>query len=337
MQHEIIQTHNLLDENGHVIEAGWAKQAVLTYSKDQVKETGLPGLREWDYYLIANSSFGIAMSIAANTHYSRLSLNVLDFKAGKHYTGVDILEIAKSSLVMPNEPMKEIEYRTERSEAHVIPEGNTIQYKLRFKDFFGKEVTADLVLTVPETETMTIVVPFDESKEMFYYNHKLNCMKVSGKATFGETVLDFDKEEDSFSVYDWGRGVWPNKNQWFWGSASGVLNGIDFGFNIGYGFGNTSAASENMLFYNGKVHKLEQVDFGIPASGYMNPWNMTSSDGRFEVVFTPVLDRSSDVAGLGSDQHQVFGTFTGTVILDDGTKLELDKFFGFAEEVNNSW
>lgn len=44
-------------------------------------------------------------------------------------------------------------------------------------------------------------------------------------------------------------------------------DGNVFGFNIGYGFGNTSAASENMLFYNGKSHKLEDVKFNIPMDG----------------------------------------------------------------------
>ncbi|MCK4529617.1 MAG: DUF2804 family protein, partial [Candidatus Marinimicrobia bacterium] len=36
-------------------------------------------------------------------------------------------------------------------------------------------------------------------------------------------------------------------------------------------------------------------------------------------------------------QHQVFGYFSGKTVLDDGTKLELNKFWGFAEEVMNRW
>ena len=38
----------------------------------------------------------------------------------------------------------------------------------------------------------------------------------------------------------------------------------EIGFNIGYGFGDTSNATENMVFYNGKAHKLEDVKFNIP-------------------------------------------------------------------------
>ena len=36
------------------------------------------------------------------------------------------------------------------------------------------------------------------------------------------------------------------------------------GFNLGYGFGNTEKATENMIFVDGKASKLEQVTFQIP-------------------------------------------------------------------------
>ena len=71
----------------------------------------------------------------------------------------------------------------------------------------------------------------------------------------------------------------------------------------------------------------------------MSPWRITSDNGRFEAVFHPDLDRASNtqIGPLGSDQHQVFGYFTGTATLDDGRVLHLDRFFGFAEKVRNKW
>ena len=98
-----------------------------------------------------------------------------------------------------------------------------------------------------------------------------------------------------------------------------------------------------MLFYDGKAHKLSQVTFNIPMKNgtedYLSPWTFTSDDGRFEMDFVPVLDRKSrtSVAVIESDQHQVFGRFTGRAVLDDGTVLEIRDFFGFAEKVKNKW
>ena len=111
----------------------------------------------------------------------------------------------------------------------------------------------------------------------------------------------------------------------------------------GYGFGDTSAASENALFYDGKLHKLSRVTFNIPRRAgefdYLAPWTITSDDSRFEMDFKPVLDRSADIDAklLRSEQHQVFGLFTGTAVLDNGRRIKLRDFPGFAERVVNKW
>ena len=150
---------------------------------------------------------------------------------------------------------------------------------------------------------------------------------------------------DSFAVLDWGRGVWTYENTWYWSSAAYVLpSGTPFGWNLGYGFGDTSAASENMLFHAGTAHKLGGIKFEIPGEAegkerYTEPWKFTSDDGRFEADFVPVLDRAScaDVKLIKSDQHQVFGRFTGKAVLDNGTVVEFADFPGFAEKVSNKW
>ena len=55
--------------------------------------------------------------------------------------------------------------------------------------------------------------------------------------------------------------------------------------------------------------------------------------------FIPVIDRASrtDVKLICSDQHQVFGKFTGKMVLDDGTVIRLKDIMGFAEKVHNKW
>ena len=72
---------------------------------------------------------------------------------------------------------------------------------------------------------------------------------------------------------------------------------------------------------------------------YLKPWKFTSDDRRFELDFIPVIDRASctDFKVLKSDQHQVFGNFSGTVVLDDGSPIQIRNLFGFAEKVENKW
>ena len=90
---------------------------------------------------------------------------------------------------------------------------------------------------------------------------------VKETAAYGLGAVGKDmsfRPDDSFGGLDWGRGVWTYQNTWYWSSASGEIDGHRFGFNLGYGFGDTTAASENMLFYDGIGHKIDRVEFQIP-------------------------------------------------------------------------
>lgn len=225
----------------------------------------------------------------------------------------------------------------------VLKEGKRF-LKCRIENFKDKKPFAcDLILFDEPDESMVIATPYKEDKKAFYYNQKINCMKAKGSASFDGKEYLFEPEH-SFGTLDWGRGVWTYSNTWYWGSASGLYNGKSFGFNIGYGFGDTEQATENMLFYDGKAHKLEHVRFHIPKKengkeDYLKPWTFRSSDGRFEMNFDPIIDRAActDVILIKSDQHQVFGKFSGCAVLDDGTKIVIKDFLGFAEKVLNRW
>ena len=177
-----------------------------------------------------------------------------------------------------------------------------------------------------------------EKKGRFYYNQKINCMRAEGFAEYNGKRYEFHPEKH-FGTLDWGRGVWTYDNTWYWGSGNCDVDGHAFGFNIGYGFGNTKAASENVIFYDGMAHKIDDVTFVIPEDDYCKPWKFTSSDGRFEMDFMPLLDRSAclDYKLIVSDQHQVFGWMSGTTVLDDGTKVEIKDVLCFAEKVHNRY
>ena len=204
---------------------------------------------------------------------------------------------------------------------------------------FGPEgsLYAKVTLTDEPAESMVIATPFDKDGH-FYYNQKINCMRASGWMEYDGVRYVFNPATD-FGTLDWGRCVWTYDNTWFWGSGNGDLNGVPFGFNIGYGFGDTRAATENVIFYDGKVHKLDDVTFHIPEDNYLKPWRFSSDHGRFEMDFVPILDRAAkiDFKVLVSDQHQVFGRLSGKVILDDGRVLEVRDVLCFAEKVHNRY
>lgn len=343
MQHQIINRHDLLDSKGRLIETGYAKELILNYNRKMIKANGMR-IKEWDYYLITNQDYAVALTISDNSYMALDSISLLDFRNGWEHTNSPMKFFTMGNRNLPP--------TSETGDLKVSGDGYAIEFinkgshrVLSFKmDNFmdNKPIEGKITLDCMPSDSMVIVTPYKNKPRHFYYNQKINCMAAEGKVIFDGKEYEFRKD-NSFGVLDWGRGVWTYKNTWYWGSLSGLVDNHPFGFNIGYGFGDTSAASENMVFYDFKAHKLSQVRFNIPVKDgvddYMSPWTFTSDDGRFEMEFTPVLDRASntDFIVVGSNQHQVFGKFTGDVILDDGRKIHIQDMLGFAEKVSNKW
>ena len=343
MQHEITERKPLLNSKGQLNEAGYATSLILDYDRKAIK-AAKSRIKEWDYYYVGNSRFGIALTIADNSYMGLDSISLLNFEEN--------WEITKSPMQVFTNGRKNLPSTSVDGDVRSAGKGYYIAFKNfgdkrilsfkmeNFKD--GKTIEGAVTLKCPEMDSLVIATPFAEDKKAFYYNQKINCMPASGKVSFDGQEYIFE-EHESFGVLDWGRGVWTYKNTWYWGSASGTVGGVPFGFNIGGGFGDTTAASENMLFFNGKAHKLSRIKFNIPKKDgmddFMSKWTFISDDMRFEMEFEPVLLRASktDAKLICSDQNQVFGKFNGRATLDDGTVLQIKDFFGFAEKVFNKW
>lgn len=337
--HEVMREQMLLNEYGELREPGWSRRLVQKYDRSMIKAPKWR-IKEWDYYLVLSDSFGAAFTISDDGYIGLQSVSLLCFgEQPWEHTETVLNAFPMGKLKLPEDSSSGVtEYRDKRLHMRFTSGEGFRRIQCIFRNFHeGKPLRCDIRLQQPEMDTMVIATPWDE-KHSFYYNQKINCMRASGYVLFDGKRYEFNPRTD-FGTLDWGRGVWTYDNTWHWGSGNADLNGNTFGFNIGYGFGNTSAATENVIFYNGKAHKIDDVKFHIPESGYMDPWKFTSSDGRFEMDFVPVLDRCAnlDFKVIVSDQHQVFGRMSGTAILDDGNLIKVKNLMCFAEKVHNRY
>jgi hypothetical protein len=345
MQHEIIKPGLLLKPDGTLIEEGYARRFLLEYNRENIAH-GWARIKEWDYYAILTPDYGVALTISEMGIMTLCNVVWLDFRAKTFESDEVTYLLTKGKTNMPRtSETGDITIHDEKIQIQNLRKPEKRQLIWNFPGFKGGAgFSCNLTLTQPAAmESMVIATSWKEKRTAFYYNQKVNCMPASGTVTIGKIEYKFDPDNQAYGVLDWGRGVWTYKNRWYWGSLSGLSNGHVIGWNIGYGFSDRSPASENMVFYDGKAHKLEEVTFHIPKKNgkpdYLQPWKFTSSDGRFEMDFEPLLDRNADVNLLifRSIQHQVFGLFTGTFILDDGTKIPVQRMLGFAEDVYNRW
>lgn len=343
--HEVTKIQRLLNDDGSLREPGWSRKLYQIYDRNDIKASGFR-IKEWDYYLIMSDSFGVALTVSDDGYIGLQSASLLLFGDSPwEHTETVLNFFPMGKLKMPpSTDVGDVVYKDKRLNISYIKNENSRHIICDYKNFCdGKDFSCDIVLQEPDMDSLVIATPWKKDKKAFYYNRKINCMRASGKACFDGKEYVFDPEKD-FGTLDWGRGVWTYDNTWYWSSGNAVVNGKPFGFNLGYGFGDTAAASENIIFYDGKGHKLDDISFNIPVddSGkkdYMKPWTFTSSDGRFEASFVPVLDRAAkiDAKFIVTDQHQVFGKMSGKAVLDDNTVLEFQDILCFAEDVHNKY
>jgi hypothetical protein len=339
MEHRISGPGPLLDDRGYLREPGWSDHLALSYDRSAIRAPALR-IKEWDYYLILTRGFGLALTLADNGYMGLVSATVLDFEVPAETTKTAMTAFPMGRWALPPSSASGVSAVRECG-ADFSFEAAGASRRLRFSwpGFPSAGLEGDLVLReAPGGASMVIATPFRRPKRGFYYNQKINCQSAEGGFRALGREFAFAPGE-AFAVLDWGRGVWPWSNSWLWGSASGMASGKGFGFNIGYGFGDTGAASENMVFRDGRAHKIGRLRIDFDAKDLMRPWRAVSEDGRLDMTLKPLLDRASsaDFGLIASIQHQVFGSWAGYAILDDGSQVEFAELRGFCEKVVNRW
>ncbi len=339
MQKIITEKQNLLNKFGQLSNPGYATLPVFNYSRKDIKAS-IWRIKEWDYYAVLNQRQGITFTIADLGYSAMVTVVLLDFEKPKKHNKTKLLWFPFGKMNLPTSSLEgdTVYHSTDFNlEFLRLPDKRIIKAFVKgFED--NKDLKVSLELEDLHDESMVIATPWKENKLAFYYNQKINCMPSSGVVELGSEKITFNKS-DTFSVLDWGRGVWTYKNTWYWSSLSGIVNGKRFGFNLGYGFGDTSSASENMLFFDGKAHKLDKIEFQLDDKDLMQEWSFKDNQNRVDLILKPLLDRP-DQMNLGIIKnigHQIFGLFSGTVVLDDGSKLMIKEMLGFAEKITNHY
>lgn len=338
----LLEKGPLLDKKGRLVQAGYSFSMVREYDRKSIKKSLFGRIKEWDYYYIGDENYGVALTIADNSYMDLISVSVLDFKNKKQWTK-SYMEWLTFGL---------IQFPKSSKNGNVHHEGK--KFNMSFVNKNGKrrlictmknvaknaDFSCDILLSETTDKSIVIATPFNK-RGHFYYNQKINLLKANGSFSFGAIKYNFSK--DSFGVLDWGRGTWTYSNTWYWASLSGRYNGHNYGFNLGYGFGDTSNATENVFFFDDKAFKLDDVTFNIPLNDkkkddYMSPWTFTSSSGDINLTFTPIIDRYANTNALiiQSLQHQVFGYFSGDIKVE-GKTYHFENLLGFAEKVKNRW
>ena len=204
----------------------------------------------------------------------------------------------------------------------------------------GRTGTFDITVALPsDHESLNVVIPWNES--VFNFTSKHQARPATGTLRVGDRTWTIGGDAgDGWGVLDVGRGRWPHEIAWNWGGGAGRSGEHVIGLQIGGKWTAGTGFTENGLIVDGRLTKLGQelvwdYDWDAP----MQPWRVDDPGGQLHAVLTPRYDKVTDVGDdqLGSQVHQVFGMWSGSLTTDDGMHLEFSDLQGFAEEARQRW
>lgn len=331
----------LLAADGTLLAKGWARHNVFDYDRNNSRPTA--HRKEWDFYQIANGRYMVQVSFANITLGGYAAATLVDLQTGKVLANPTALFLGgRDKYILPakgDEPHN-YTFRVGRATFAVDAEaeGRTVRFAM-------KDVECVFRMdTLPRHENITTVLPFADHPTRYFMTTKQNCMPTRGYFRMGEQVLHFDKA-DTFGVMDWGRVNTPYRLVWYWGNGAAYIRDAEgqqhlFGFEITWGIGDESNATETCMFLDGKAYKFGAVDvqtFPKPDK-YMQPWVFRSEDGDLDLTMTPTLDHHTDlnVLLLRMHSHQVHGRWNGQVRIE-GRTYRIHDMYAFCEYVENRW
>jgi hypothetical protein len=343
-QNEITEKTNLFNKDGSLVQRGWARKPLLYYNKEYIGKTWLR-IKEWDHYSVLNKDFGFQLTIGDIGYLTQMSYVWLDFNK-KFRDGKSEFKFFTKSKLLPLSSLEDsiIEFPSKKFAAKLEKRGNQRIITINDPTFMGKGIKGTIKLDdKPEWDNTVVVTGYKEDPRLFYYNHKINMMPAEGLIQIGEREYKFNPD-NSFGLMDWGRGIWPYHTHWLWGSACGRVNEVPVAFNIGYGFGLVGSEegathTENIIFYDGKAHKIDEVKFHHEDRDPTKSWSFMSNDEKFSMILEPLIPHKEKInfGLIYLNSSMLHGLYTGELVLDNGETIHIENLLGHAEDIYWRW
>ena len=331
---EITSPVPVLDELGRPHNFGWARSPCFIYDHNLIR-ANRRSIGESDRYILISPTHEVIFEILDDGYLGYVFVSVVSLKDKKRSTQKFITFFSLGCFDLPgNGDTVSIKMRQKKNLLDfAVMEGGVRIIKADFPRFGRhRSLRGEIVLTPPDgAESLFTHIPWRGKGNAFLCSRCSPHFSAEGVIQLGSSEIIFTKG-NSWCIFDWNRGVRPRSDLRFWASACGQSGGCQAGFSVGYNSADSALGTENAFFLNGRLHKLDQVTFHI-SQGKLAPWRFTSNDNRLEMNFTPLQERdeSYQMFFYSLKRRQFFGSFSGKVLLDDGSEFIFNNLTGMAE------
>jgi hypothetical protein len=306
---------------------------------------GFGRTKRWDYWAILAGDL-VLSTVYADVDYLGMADVWWAQLAERRTGGRGVVVPGARGMRLPDLPGSaplRLERRKLRLEIADDADGTT-HLRARWQERDGTPASLDAAVELPaDHESLNVVIPW--SPRRFQFTSKHQARPASGELVVGDRRWRFGRTrggEDAWGVLDVGRGRWPYRTRWNWGGGAGRVGdaGPVLGLQLGGLWTEGTGFTENGILVDGRLSKLGselrwQYDWNEP----LRPWRVEDPAGRLRLELTPRHDKHTRIeAGvLGTETHQVFGTWSGTVHPDGGDGIDFSGLQGFAEESRSRW
>lgn len=332
--------------------SGTLDPAARGWSRVPLHRANLSGSRgrnkRWDYWAVLSPTHAVSVTYADVDYLGIADVWWVDLRTGRT-GGRNRTVPGARGLRLPDRPGTEpLRYRSGTLTLDLTDDADGTRIEAAWTEADGSRGSLEVLVELPPGhESLNVVIPWSE--RTFQYTSKHQARPARGILRIGEERIvlgaghggDADRADEAWGVLDVGRGRWPYRTNWNWGGGAGrARTGEVVGIQIGGRWTEGTGFTENGVIVDGRLHKLgRELRWDYDWDHPLRPWQVTDPDGRLDLRLVPRFDKHTRTEALvmGMEVHQVFGTWSGSVVTDDGRRIELPRAVGFAEESRSRW
>lgn len=332
---EIIVPTMLCDKKGNL------NPEAIGYARKPIIDCNLSGhfmrKKKWNYWCVYGEDILFSATISHLDYAAVCFVYFLEYETQRYFEKTVLIPLG-TKVKMSTQVLETVSFANSELRIHMSHFDGDTHLSVICPDFDGEHLQAELTIHHPAADdSLNVVIPWN--RQTFQFTAKHHTLPTTGTVKIGNRRYTFN-EEESYSVLDYGRGIWPREATWNWGMASQRMRGRRIGLNFGGKWTDGTGMTENAIFVDGVMTKIhEDVIFEYDRNDFMKPWTIRSKFSEtVDLTFTPFFERvaKTDAKLIRSEVHQVIGYYNGIVKLEN-CSLRISQMMGCVEEHIAKW
>ena len=322
MQREITTPCYVFEQDGEVMQAGWARKPMFAYNKSKSKATRHC---ERDCYFVNNGEASMYLCVENYGRHFAVKIAVADLLHGGviHDCIIKKLNFAKTDL--PESPVKgELLYTDRQIQLQITHSVDGRILKCDFIDFGGiKNLYCNLLLTELRGESLNILAPFERNRRYYYMKRFAPKFRAQGVIRVGGLEYSL-KEESTFAYFDSARFCKPRAHNYQRLCCDTLIGDNRVSLNLASRVGDNRYGNENCYFINRAIRKLPQINVRGTTSREGRPFYFSDDGETLDLTFKPFTVRGEPMSAVMDKTEVIFGRLFGYIRDENGEKLAMD-------------